>query len=221
MKEKLNVKEKTSRRNFLKSTGVATIGGAAAMTLGLPNIVSAKNGDDVLKVGLVGCGGRGTGAANNTLTADSGAVLYAVAEIFQDRIDRSLDALKKIHGDRVQVDESRQFVGFDAYQKLIDSGVDIVILATSPAFRPVQLAACVDAGKHVFFEKPIAVDAPGVRQVIATAKKAKEKNLTLVSGLCFRHNLKTQALYGKVLEGAIGDIKTVSSIRYGSSVAGR
>lgn len=202
-----------NRRKFIKSTGTTVIGSAAALSLGFPNLAFAK-GDNTLKVGLVGCGGRGTGAAKQALSADPNVVLYAVADIFQDRIDDALTALTKIHGKKVQVDKSRQFVGFDAYQKVIDA-VDVVLLATTPVFRPVQFTACVDAGKHVFYEKPVAIDAPGVRQIKAAALKAKEKNLSLLCGLCFRYDAPKQALYGKVLDGAIGDIRVVSSIRYG------
>ncbi|MBX2921663.1 MAG: Gfo/Idh/MocA family oxidoreductase [Chitinophagaceae bacterium] len=212
---KKNKIERTNinRRTFLKSTGTTVIGSTTALSLGFPNIAFAKR-DNTLRIGLVGCGGRGTGAANQALNADPNVVLYAVADIFEDRINDSLSALEKIHGRKVQVDKSRRFIGFDAYQKVIDS-VDVVLLATTPVFRPTELAACVDAGKHVFYEKPVAVDAPGVRTVKAAAKKAKEKNLTLVCGLCFRYNSVNQAIYEKVLNGAIGDIKVVSAIRYG------
>ena len=202
-----------NRRTFLKSTGTTVIGSAAALSLGFPNLAFAKS-DNTLKVGLVGCGGRGTGAAMQALSADPNVVLYAMADIFQDRIDGALGALTKIHGKKVQVDESRQFIGFDAYQKVIDS-VDVVLLATTPVFRPTQFAACVEAGKHIFYEKPVAIDAPGVRKIKAAAEEARKKNLSILCGLCFRYDFPKQALYGKVLDGEIGDIKVVSSIRYG------
>ena len=202
-----------NRRTFLKSTGTTVIGSAAALSLGFPNLAFAKS-DNTLKVGLVGCGGRGTGAAMQALSADPNVVLYAMADIFQDRIDGALGALTKIHGKKVQVDKSRQFIGFDAYQKVIDS-VDVVLLATTPVFRPTQFAACVEAGKHIFYEKPVAIDAPGVRKIKAAAEEARKKNLSILCGLCFRYDFPKQALYGKVLDGEIGDIKVVSSIRYG------
>lgn len=207
-------KSNLNRRTFLKSTGTTAIGGAAALSLGLPNLVFGGKNDNTLKIGLIGCGGRGTGAANQALNADPNVVLYAVADIFEDRITGCLTALEKIHGQKVQVDKSRQFVGFEAYQKVIDA-VDVVLLATTPVFRPAELAACVDAGKHVFYEKPVAIDAPGVRMVKAAAERAKAKNLSLVCGLCFRYNSVNRAIYGKVLDGAIGDVKVVSAVRYG------
>lgn len=217
MKEDKSVSNNTNRRTFIKSTGAAVIGSAAALTLGFPYPTFAQ-GKDTLKVGLVGCGGRGTGAAVQALNADPDTILYAMADVFEDRLNSSLDILKKAQGKKVQVDKERRFIGFDAYQKLIDSGVDVVLLATPPGFRPVHLAASVDAGKHVFYEKPVAVDAPGIRKVMAVAKKAKEKNLSLVSGLCFRYHLPKIALYGRVVDGAIGEIKSVSSIRYGGEL---
>ncbi len=210
----LSKKKELGRRTFLKSTGATLLGGTAAFTLGLPNLAFAR-GSNTLKVGLVGCGGRGTGAASQALNADPDVVLYALADMFQDRIDGTLDLLKKAHGDKVQVDKQHQFVGFDAYQKLIDSGVDVVLLATPPNFRPIHLEACVNANKHVFYEKPVAVDAPGIRKVKAIAEKARQKNLSLLCGLCFRHDKPKQEMFGKILAGDIGDIKVLSSIRYG------
>ena len=213
MKEKRSQSE-TNRRTFLKSTGAAVIGGAAAFNMGFSNPVFART-KDILKIGLIGCGGRGSGAADQALSADPDVVLYAMADVFEDRMKSSLDNLKEIHGKRVQVDKERQFIGFDAYQKLIDSGVDVVLLTTPPGFRPDHLAAAVAAGKHIFCEKPMAVDAPGVRKVMAAAKKAKEKNLSLVSGFTLRYDYPSRAFYGKVLAGAIGEIKTVSTTRFG------
>lgn len=206
--------KKTSRRDFIKITGTAGIGGAVAMGMGLPQVISSLNIDDELRVGLVGCGGRGTGAAIQALNADSNTVLYAVCDIFQDRMNEAVKAAQSKHDKRVQVDDKRKFKGFDGYLKVIES-VDVVILATTPYFRPVQLEACIEAGKHVFYEKPVAVDAPGIRKIIAASKKAKEKNLSLVSGLCFRHEYTKQALFERILKGEIGDVKVANAIRYG------
>lgn len=203
-----------SRRIFLKSAGTTVLGGAAALTLGLPGLVSAR-GNNTLKIGLVGCGGRGTGAASQALKADPDVILYSVADIFEDRIDNTLDLLKKIDEKKVQVDRKRRFTGFDAYQKVIDSGVDVVLLATPPNFRPMQLAACIEADKHVFYEKPVAIDAPGVRKVIEVAKKAQQKKLSMVCGLCFRYDQPKVEMFDRVLKGDIGEIKALSSIRYG------
>lgn len=206
-----------NRRTFIKSTGAALLYGTAALNLGFPSPMFAQK-KDTLKVGLIGCGGRGTGAAVQALNADPDVVLYAMADAFEDRLTSSLEIMKKAHGQRVKVDKQRQFIGFDAYQKLIDSGVDVVLLAAPPGFRPDHLTAAVDAGTHVFYEKPVAVDGPGVRKVLSAAKAAREKNLSLVSGYCFRYHLPKQALYGRVLDGQIGEIKTLSSTRNGGGL---
>lgn len=203
------------RRSFIKTSGAAVLYGAAALNLGFPYSTFARGAQEKLKVGLVGCGGRGTGAAVQAMEAEPNAVLYAMADVFEDRLNSSLDLLKQAKGPQIQVEKERQFVGFDAYQKLIDSGVDVVLLASPPGFRPQQLEACVDAGKHVFYEKPVAVDAPGVRKVLAAAQKAKEKNLSLMSGYCFRYHKPKQALFDRVLDGQIGDIKTLTATRNG------
>jgi len=216
MKEKTPSNNKT-RRTFIKTTGAATIFSAATLNMGFAKPLFSGS-KDILKVGLVGCGGRGTGAASQALSADPDVVLYAMADVFEDRLNSSLEILEKKHGQKVKVEKERQFIDFDGYQKLIDSGVDVVVLATPPGFRPDHLTAAVDAGKHVFYEKPVAVDAPGVRKVLEAAKKAKEKNLSIVSGFCFRYDLPKQALYGKVLDGEIGDIKAISSTRNGGEL---
>ncbi len=199
-----------SRRSFLKKTG------AAALTSGLGfNILSAqpqsfKNlSADTLKVGLIGCGGRGTGAAYQASMADPNVRITAMADIFQDRLDTSYENLLKENPDKIMVDDDHKFIGFDSYKKVLDSDVDVVILATPPCFRPAHLAAAVEAGKHVFCEKPVAVDAPGIRSVIATAKKAEEKGLALMSGFCWRHDVPKIDTYNRLLDGAIGDIHTI------------
>ena len=147
----------SSRREFLQAA-------AAASSLGaIPTVHAA--GSDTLKVGLIGCGGRGTGAASQALAADPNVKLVAMADAFEDRLESSLDNLKQDEkiGSKIDVTPERRFVGFDAYQKLIASGVDVVLLCTPPHFRPLHLKAAIEAGKHVFAEKPVAVDAPGVR----------------------------------------------------------
>ncbi len=197
-----------SRRKFIKNSGSAAIGTSMAMSFGIANSAfSMKN--DTLKVGLIGCGGRGTGAANQALKADPNVVLTAMADIFEDRLETSLEYLKKDHGEKIRVSKKDKYLGFDAYQKVIDSDVDVVILTTPPAFRPLHLEKAVEANKHVFSEKPMAVDAPGVRRVMAAAKKAKEKNLSLVSGFCWRYHTPKRETFGKVLNGAIGEVRTV------------
>lgn len=206
-----------NRRGFLESSGAAMVGGALALNLGLPSGARASSAN-TLKVGLVGCGGRGTGAAAQALQADPDVVLTAMGDVFSDRLETAYTALMEEVGPRVKVDKAKKFVGFDAYRKVIDSGVDVVILATPPAFRPDHLTAAIDAGKHVFCEKPMAVDAPGVRKVLEAAKKAKEKKLSLVSGFTFRYDNSKRALFERVLGGSIGDIVSVSSTRNGGDL---
>ena len=201
------MKDRT-RRNFLKSTGAAAIGSTIAFNIGLPKPSFAMN-SETLKVGLIGCGGRGTGAANQALNADPNVALTHMADIFQDRLDLSIKSLKTEHGDKIKVNQDTTFVGFDGAKKVIDSDVDVVILTTPPYFRPQQLEMAVEAGKHIFCEKPMAVDAPGIRQVLAAAKKAKEKNLSLVSGFCWRYHTAKRETFSRILDGAIGNVSSV------------
>ena len=194
------------RRRFLQ-TGAAAAA-VAASGLSLARSVHAA-GSDVLKIGLIGCGGRGTGAAGNALNADPNSKLVAMADAFSDRLEGSLKNLQKQYKDRVAVDPEHCFTGFDAYKKVLDSGVDVVVLATTPHFRPIHLKAAVEAGKHVFCEKPVAVDAPGVRSVIATCEEAAKKNLSVVSGFCWRYHYGVRETMKRVADGAIGDIITM------------
>jgi myo-inositol 2-dehydrogenase/D-chiro-inositol 1-dehydrogenase len=197
-----------SRRQFIKK-------GASAGALGALAISANANvaGSDIIKVGLIGGGGRGRGAAVQALNADPGCRLTALGEAFADRAESCLKTLKndKSVGDRVLVDADSTYVGFDAYKHVIDN-VDVVILTTSPHFRPEHLKYAVDKGKHCFVEKPIAVDAPGVRSVQETCKLAEEKGLSIVSGLCWRYDMGVNATMDKIKEGAIGDIIAIESI---------
>jgi len=197
-----------SRREFIKSSGAVALGSTVAFNLGMPKSSFAMN-SDTLKVGLIGCGGRGTGAANQALNADPNVVITHMADIFEDRMELSVNSLKKEHGERVKADKSTRFVGFDGAKKVIDSDVDVVLLTTPPCFRPKQLEMAVEAGKHIFCEKPMAVDAPGIRRVLAAAQKAKEKNLSLVSGFCWRYHTAKRESFGRILDGAIGNVHTV------------
>jgi len=166
-----------NRRQFVESTALSLAAGA----LVAPQVHAA--GSDVLKIGLVGCGGRGTGAASQALRADPHVQLTAMADVFEDRLQLSLRSLEKIDevSAKLNVPKERQFVGFDAYERLLASGVDVVLLCTPPHFRPMHLAAAIAAGKHVFAEKPCAVDAPGVRSVLASCQRARDKGLSVVS----------------------------------------
>ncbi len=196
-----------SRREFLKRS--ATVCGTAMAANVLVSRTAHAAGSDVLRLGLIGCGGRGSGAVGNAFAADPQVKLVAMADAFADRLQSSLQRLKESNPERIDVAPDHTFVGFDACDKLLSTNVDVVILATPPHFRPAHLKAAVDAGKHVFCEKPVAVDAPGVRSVLATAEVAKKKNLTIVSGLCYRYEKPKQELIARVHDGAIGDILTM------------
>lgn len=192
---KISVEGLAGRRVFLKTSALA-----------FPAILSSAQSARALKVGLVGCGGRGTGAALQALKADDYAELTAVADIDLVRINESLASLQRTVGPKVKVEETGKFTGLDAYQKVIDSGVDVVLLATPPGFRPMHLRYAVEAGKHVFCEKPVAVDAIGVRSVLETAELATKKKLSLVAGFCWRYSHHIQQTFDQVAGGAIGDI---------------
>ncbi len=206
----------STRREFLKTS--ALVGTALAAPAILPGGVFAKENNDTLRVGLIGCGGRGTGAATQALNADKNVVLVAMADAFEDQLQRSLKGLQAQCGEKVKVTPETSFVGLDAYQKLINSGVDVVLLATPPGFRPVHLKAAIDAGKHVFCEKPMATDAPGLRSVIESAKAAKEKNLSLVAGFCWRYDAPRREFYKRIHDGAIGEIRAVYATYYAGPV---
>ncbi|MEW6304495.1 MAG: Gfo/Idh/MocA family oxidoreductase [Verrucomicrobiota bacterium] len=205
-----------TRRDFLKSSTAAAAGAAIAF----PSLAKAAAGDK-LKIGWIGCGGRGTGAANQALNADSNVVLWSVCDVFQDKIDASLETLKKQFEkspDKIDVPKSRQFTGLGGFQQVIDSGVDVVLLTTSPGFRPLHIKAAVDAGKHIFCEKPMAVDGPGLRSVMESVKKAKEKKLAMVDGFVWRWTYANREAYKKIHEGAIGDINAIYASYYTGSV---
>jgi myo-inositol 2-dehydrogenase / D-chiro-inositol 1-dehydrogenase len=213
--------KQTSRRDFLNSSSTAALGGALASAVSFPAILHAQNAGDKLKLGWVGCGGRGTGAINQALQADSNVELWSMGEVFRDKIDSSLETIQKQfdqESGKINVAEERKFVGLDAYQKVIDSGVDVVILTTSPGFRPQHIKAAVDAGKHVFCEKPMAVDGPGLRSVMESVKKAKEKKLAMVDGFVWRWTYANRDAYAKLHEGAIGDIQAIYASYYTGSV---
>jgi predicted dehydrogenase len=198
-----------SRREFVGTLAVGTslllaCAKAAKRTYEFPPLLDKAPDGPKLRAGLVGCGGRGTGAALDFLQAGPNLEIAALADVFQDRIDACRARLKEKAG--VEVPDRNCFVGFDAYQKLIESGVDVVILATPPHFRPEHFAAAVEARKHVFMEKPVAVDAVGARSIIDTATKARALGLTVVTGTQRRHQREYIATFKRVLDGAIGEI---------------
>ncbi len=208
-----NTTTNPTRRDFLKtSTGLA-VGATLAGTLAVPRTVHAGVSEG-LRIGLIGCGGRGTHAAQNALHANPENVLVSVGDAFADFAQGSVDKLRRDDGvkNQVKVDPDRIFAGFDAYKHVIDSGVDVVLLTEPPHFRPEHLAYAVEKGKHSFVEKPIAVDAPGVRSVIDTCAKAEAKGLAVVSGLCWRYHPAVQETVRRITEDrAIGDIIAIES----------
>lgn len=199
-------KQPADRRNFLKSSSLAVAGGTLAAAWASP---AHAAGSDILKVGLIGCGGRGSGAAVNAMRAEPNVQLVAMADAFPDRLQHSRNVLQRQLGKQFAVTEETSFHGFDAYKQLIASDVDVVLLCTPPHFRPIQLKAAIEAGKHVFCEKPVAVDGPGLRSVLETVKLAKQKNLNLVSGLCWRYDYGVRETMKRIQDGAIGDIVAV------------
>lgn len=205
-----------SRRDFLKTS--ALVGGALAVPAFLPKDLYGQEKKDVLRVGLIGCGGRGSGAASQALNADPNVVLTALGDAFEDQVQRSLQGLQKQHPDKVKVTPEKCFSGLNAYQQVIDSGVDVVLLAAPPGFRPVHLKAAVEAGKHIFCEKPMATDAPGVRSVLESVEVAKAKKLSLVAGFCWRYELARREFYQRIHDGAIGDLRAVYATYYAGPV---
>ncbi len=195
----------TTRRQVIK-TGSAL---GAASLVGFPHVASAQgSNNDTIKIGLIGCGGRGTGAITQALNADKNTVLWSVGDAFETAYENSLGHIKK-YGDRTKVPAERRFAGIDAFQKVIDSGVDLVILTTPPGFRPQHVRAAVDAGKHIFCEKPVAVDMAGIHSVLESAKIADKKNLVVQHGFCWRAHPGTREAYGKVTSGELGKVISI------------
>ncbi|CAN5589534.1 Gfo/Idh/MocA family oxidoreductase [soil metagenome] len=193
----------SNRRDFLKATGAVMA--TAAVAHAAPAVRAA--GSDQIKVGLIGCGGRGSGAIKNCLDADKSVLVYAVGDVFKDKVDhqaKSLNDSKSLTG-RIDL-KDRVYSGLDAYQKVIDSGVDLVILATPPGFRPTHLEAAIKAGKHVFTEKPVAVDGPGIRKVLALVEESKKKGIAVGAGTQRRHQKSYNEVYKFIQDGGIGDI---------------
>ncbi len=197
-----------ARRDFLKTTAAssaAVAGASLTSQLGIaPRAYAA--GKEVIKIGLVGCGGRGSGAATNALSVKPNVRLVAAADVFEDRMESSLARLKESFPERCDVPKERRFLGFDAYKKVLESDVDVVLLTTPPGFRPMQFEAAVEAGKHVFMEKPTAVDVPGVRRILAAGQKAKEKRLSVAVGFDFRHEPNHKECVKMIQDGALGEI---------------
>lgn len=199
---------RATRRQFLATSAALGIGsalGAKALAAGLH-----VQGSDAIKVGLIGCGGRGTGAALDTLKADPATRIFALGDLFADRLESAEAGIREKETERCDVSDDRRFVGFNAYKEVIAQPVDMVILTTPPYFRPFHLAAAVAAGKHVFLEKPVAVDPVGIRQVIAAGREAKEKGLCCVVGTQRRHNQNYLEAMKAIKDGEIGEITGAS-----------
>ena len=199
-----------SRRSFIR-TGGGAVFAPAVMTVAT-SLRAQQNADskgETLRIGLIGCGGRGTGAASQALGADYNAKLVAMADVFDSQIEGSISTLSQKFPDRVDVKPDKKFTGLDAYQKLLDCGVDVVLLASPPGFRPAHLEAAVNAGKHIFCEKPMAVDAAGYRTALAAVRKAKEKKLNLVAGFCWRYNTSRREAFKRLEDGQIGDVTSI------------
>jgi predicted dehydrogenase len=223
-------KEELSRRRFISNTAMATIGtiGAAkllsscagessrAVEEKLPPLLTQAPDGQVLKAGLIGCGGRGTGAAINFLDAGPNLQIVAMGDVFQDRLDKCRAELKTQKN--VEIPDEMCFLGFDNYEKVIDSGVDIVLLCTPPHFRPQHVEAAVKAGKHIFMEKPCAVDPVGARSVLVSSERAKQQGLCIVSGTIRRVQKDFMETRRRVMNGEIGDIVSAHIIRNGGSL---
>ncbi len=228
---------KQSRREFLSNATLGALG-----TMGTANLFSNSNSLNTisspktiealqeyshltflkeapeggkLRAGLVGCGGRGTGAAVNFVDAGPNLEITALGDLFPDQLTKCRNGLKKARG--IDVPEENSFAGWDSYKKVIASGVDIVLFVTPPYFRPMQVEAAIEAGKHVFQEKPLAVDPVGARRMIATAKKAKERNLSMVSGTLRRYQKDYVETQRQVADGAIGEIVSANILRNGGA----
>lgn len=230
-KNRINSEERRGldRRGFISTSTLAAIGaiGTAGLLnscsggpkkpeLKLPVLLNQAPDGKVLKAGLIGCGGRGTGAAINFLDAGPNLEIAALGDVFKDKLDQCREQLKKQKN--VEVPDEKCFVGFDSFEKVIDSGVDLVLLCTPPHFRPAHVEAAVNAGKHIFMEKPIAVDPVGARKVMVAAKRAAEKELSMVSGTIRRVQKDFMETQRRVASGQIGDIVSAHIIRNGGSL---
>jgi predicted dehydrogenase len=206
-------KPETSRRDFLKTTG--SVAAASALAgVAVPSVHAA--GSDTIQIALIGCGGRGTGAAANALATQNGSVkLVAMADVFKDKLDSSHDELKKQNGEKFDVPDDRKFIGFDGYKKAMDclKPGDIAIMTTPPAFRWVQFTYAIEKGLHSFMEKPLTVDGPTTKKMIALGEDAKKKNLKVGVGLMCRHCEAREELFKRIKDGQIGDIVLLRAYR--------
>ncbi|NEW85547.1 MAG: Gfo/Idh/MocA family oxidoreductase [Mariniphaga sp.] len=223
-------KNELSRRKFIANTAIGAIGTISAAGLltscarsekkgaevKLPEMLDMAPDGKVLKAGLIGCGGRGTGAAVNFIDAGPNLQIVALGDVFQDKLDTCRATLKKERN--IEIDDAKCFTGFDNYQKVIDAGVDIVLLCTPPHFRPLHVEAAVNAGKHIFMEKPVAVDPVGARSVLLSSKKAEQMGLSMVSGTIRRVQKDYRETWRRVANGEIGEIVGANIVRNGGAL---
>lgn len=196
-----------SRRDFIKSAAKTTAGLSVLSGVSIPHVWAAE--DNTVRVALVGCGGRGTGAANNSMGVKAPTKLVAMADVMENRLESSFQSLSTKHPDRFSVSVDSKFIGFDAYKHAIDSlqpGRDVVVMATPPAFRWVQFKYAIEKGVNVFMEKPICVDGPTGKRMLALGEEAKKKNMKVGVGLMCRHCERRGELYERIQQGEIGDI---------------
>ncbi|HOM17746.1 MAG TPA: Gfo/Idh/MocA family oxidoreductase, partial [Thermoguttaceae bacterium] len=209
-------KSQATRREFLQTAGAIAAGSALAGAA-IPRVHAAEN--NLIQVALIGCGGRGTGAAANALSVKNGPIkLVALADVFEDRLKGSYQNLKRQFDNQVDAPPDRQFVGFDAYKKAMDClrPGDLAIFATPPSFRWVHFTYAIEKGLHVFMEKPVTVDGPTTRKMLELGKKSVAKNLKVGVGLMVRHCRGRQQLYDRIRSGEIGDIIALRAYRMGS-----
>ena len=194
-----------TRRDFLKTVTTAAVG--TAIVPGTSTAFAGHvAGSDAIRIGLIGCGGRGTGAVEDALTSSQGVTLVAMGDVFPDRLTSSRTRLREKYAAAIDVPDDRAFTGFDAYKKVLASDVNYIILATPPGFRPVHLAAAVAAGKNIFTEKPVAVDGPGIRSVLETYEQARAKGLGVAAGTQRRHQTGYLETMKRIHDGAIGNV---------------
>jgi predicted dehydrogenase len=203
-----------SRRTFVAGASASVAAVLSSQTRGF------AAGSDKLRVGLIGCGGRGTGAAKDCVSSSRGVEIVAMGDLFKDRVDGSLEQLKKDIGDKVKVTGDKCFAGFDAYKEVLASDVDMVILATPPHFRPAQLKAAIEAGKHVFMEKPAGVDPAGIRSVLAASELAEKKKLAIVAGTQRRHQAHYVEIMKRINNGDIGEVVAAQCYWNGGKMLG-
>lgn len=206
-----NEQSQVTRRSFVKNATIGTAAlGLVPGAMAFP-YVQAPADKKKLKVGVIGLGGRGSGAVRDALNADPDTVLWSAGDIFEGKL-KSIAGFKKKYADRIDTDGGkREFVGFDAFQKVIDSGADIILLTSTPVFRPEHFKAAVAAGKHVFLEKPFALDIPGLKSIITDAKKAQSNGQSVLTGLVWRYSTHQMEMHKRIEDGEIGDVLSTSS----------